>query len=267
MLKSLFSLATGAVLAVTLHTSAQVSTAYAADAEPPKAAAGEAAKPAAAGAEKLPEKPAPKPLEGDGKKATEILFDAKHIVNVPAGTELVYKFVSAPSNEKLLGKAFSDDIKVKVESDGVEGKKNVLVTIYSGERARDPNRITDMDGNPLLIIYLDNAVGHFRQLAGGDRAYLKNQFSKSIGTSPKIAPVKITYKGAEIDGQSVTVTPFADDPSRAKMRGYEGAEFKIVISDKIPGQFAQMTSSYTNSQKDAPTLIETTTLDGVGGVK
>ncbi|NOT71699.1 MAG: hypothetical protein HOP09_10585 [Hyphomicrobium sp.] len=247
------------MLAVTLVSSAPLS--------PASAAGPDVNKPAEAEAAKVPEKAPPKGLEGDGKKATEMLFDAKHIVNVPAGTELVYKFNRAPSDEKLLGKAFTDDIKVKVESDAAAGKKNVLVSIYTGERAREPNRITDMDGNPMLIVYLDNALGHFRQLAGGDRAYLKNQFSKSIGNQPKITPVKITYKGAEVEGQSVTVTPFADDPSRAKMRGYEGAEFKIVISDKIPGQFARMTSSFSNSQKDAPTLTETTTLDGVGDVK
>lgn len=205
--------------------------------------------------------------DGDAKKATDMLFEAKHIVNIAAGTELLYKFERKPSNEKLLGPGYVDDIKVKVESDGVQGKKNVLVEMYSGERKRDPNRITDMDGNPMLIIYLDNALGHFQQLAGGDRAYLKNRFSKGLGEKSTLAPVKISYKGADVDGYRISVSPFADDPSRAKMRGYEGAAFTIVVSDKIPGQFVQMTSNYTNSQKDAPNLVETTTLDGVGAIK
>lgn len=203
----------------------------------------------------------------DSKKATDMLFEAKHIASVSAGTELVYKFERKPSDEKVLGPGYSDDIKVMVESDGAEGKKNVVVSMFTGDRAREPNRITDMDGNPMLVVYLDTALGHFQQLAGGDRSYLKNRFSKSIGDASSLSPVKISYKGQVVDGYRVTVTPFADDPARAKMRGFEGSVFTITISDKIPGQFAQMIANYSNTQKDSPTLVETTTLDGVGEVQ
>lgn len=205
--------------------------------------------------------------EDDPKRATNMLFEAKHIVGITPGTELLYKFVRKPSNEKVLGAGYTDDITVKIESDAAEGKKNVLVNLFTGERARDPNRITDMDGNPMLVVYLDTALGHFRQLAGGDHGYLKNRFSKSIGTASKLQPVKISYKGQDIEGFRILVTPFADDPARAKMRGFENSEFSFVVSEKIPGHFAQMTANYTNSQKDAPTLLETMTLDGVGGVQ
>ena len=138
---------------------------------------------------------------------------------------LDYKFVRKPSNEKMLGAGFTDDITVKIESDGAPGKKNVLVQMYSGDRAREPQRITDMDGNPMLVVFLDGAVSHFRQLAGGDSAYLKGMFSKYLGNGATIAPVKITYKGQEVDGYQVTATPFANDPARAKMNGYRRRDF------------------------------------------
>lgn len=230
MFKTLLSLATGAVMAVTLVVSAEAA-------------------------------------DGDPKKATDMLFETPHISAIPAGTELLYKFERKPSDEKVLGAGFVDDIKLKIESDATAGKKNVVVNVYSGERAREPNRITDMDGNPMLVVYLDTALGHFQQLAGGDRAYLKNKFSKSFVEASKIEPVKISYKGADVDGFRISVSPYANDPSRAKMRGYEGSVFTLVLSDKVPGHFVQMTSNYTNAQKDAPFLIEKTTLDGVGGVK
>lgn len=199
--------------------------------------------------------------------AVEILFEAKHITAVQPGTELVYKFERKPSDEKVLGLGFTDDIKVKIESEATEGRKNVLVQLYSGERARDPQRITEMDGNPMLVVYLDNAVAHFRELAGGDRAYLKNTFSSDIAKSGKLEPATITYKGEQVAGYRVTVTPYVDDPARAKMRGFEGAKFSIFLSEKIPGYFAKMVSQYTNTGKEAPTLEEVTTLEGVGEVK
>jgi len=203
----------------------------------------------------------------DVPKPADILFNRPHIASVAAGTVLDYKFVRKPSNEKVLGPGFSDDITVKIDSDGEPGKKNVVVQMYSGDRARDPQRITNMDGNPVLIVYLDSAVAHFRQLAGGDSAYLKNTFSRYLASNATVAPVKILYKGQEVSGYQVTATPYADDPARAKMRGFEGATFKIALSDKIPGYLAQMVSNYTSTDKAAPTLVETTTLEGVGDVK
>jgi hypothetical protein len=230
MFKSLRSLAAGTVLAVSLATAANASS-------------------------------------EDLQKVQALLFDAKHISNVAAGTELVYKFERLPSNENVLGLGYSDDYKLKVDGDGEAGKKNLSLNIFSGDRARDPSHFKDMEGNPMLLVFLDTAVGHFQQLAGGDRLYFQSKFRKSIKESAKLEPVKIAYKGQDVDGYRVSVSPFSDDPTRAKMRGFETTVFTIVVSDKIPGQFAQMISNYTNSQKDAPSLVEKTTLDGVGDVK
>lgn len=201
------------------------------------------------------------------KKATNMLFEGKHISAIAAGTELTYQFKRAPSDEKALGQGFTDVIKVKIESEAEPGKKNVVVSMFSGERARDPNHLPGMDGNPMLLVFLDTALGHFQQLAGGDRTYLKNKFSRSIGDTSTLTPVKIDYKGAEVDGFKVTIVPYAEDPERSKMRGFEGSIFTIVLSDAVPGKFVEMTSNFTNTQKGAPTLVETMTLDGVGEVK
>jgi hypothetical protein len=203
----------------------------------------------------------------DTPKAADILFERPHIASVVPGTNLVYKFERKPSNPKVLGEAFSDDITVTIESDGAPGKKNLRIQMYSGDRAREPQEITDMDGNPMLIVYLDNAVSHFHLLAGGDPSYLKGMFRQSLAQDAKIAPVKIEYKGQEVDGYRVSLAPYANDPAKGKMNGFEGSTFSIALSDKIPGYFAKMVSEYTNTDKKAPTLEETTTLEGVGDVK
>jgi hypothetical protein len=203
----------------------------------------------------------------DTPKPTDILFERPHIASVAPGTNLVYKFERKPSNPKAIGDGFSDDITLTVESDGAPGKKNVRLQIYSGDRAREPQEITDMDGNPMLIVYLDNAVSHFRLLAGGDPAYLKGMFRQRLAEDAKIAPVKIDYKGQSVDGYRVSLTPYLNDPAKTRMNGFEGSTFTIALSDKIPGYFAKMVSDYTNSNKDGPSLEETTTLEGVGDVK
>jgi hypothetical protein len=200
-------------------------------------------------------------------EAVSEMFDKPHIIDLPVGTELTYTFDRKPSDETKLGKAFSDTISVKIEGDAPEKKKNVRVQMYTGDRARDPQAINGMDGNPMLVVYLDGAVAHFIEVGGGDRAYMKNMFSRQLGTSATVTPVTIDFNGQQVTGKKVSLQPYANDAARAKMRGYEGATFSIVTSDKIPGFFAKMTSSYTNTSKESPTLEETTTLKGVGEIK
>ena len=200
-------------------------------------------------------------------KPTDILFDRPHIASVAPGTSLVYKFERKPSDPKTMGEAFSDDITVTVESDGKPGKKNVRVQLYTGDRAREPQEITNMDGNPMLIVFLDDAVSHYRLIAGGDPAYLKGMFKLGLAHDAKIAPVKIDYKGQSVDGYRVSVTPYINDANKARMKGFEGSTFTMVLSDKIPGYFAKMVSDYSNTDKNAATLLETMTLEGVGDVK
>lgn len=201
-------------------------------------------------------------------KATDLLFETKHITAMTPGTVLKYNYERTPTNEEYFGKAVKDEINVTIEKESKEaGKKDVVVNMFTGQSARDPNKITDMDGNPMLIVYLDTALGRFNQIVGGDRAYLKHKFSKSFLNDAKVEPVKVTYKGEDVDGYRVSVIPYANDPSRAKMKGFETSVFAIVLSEKVPGQFAQMTSNFVNTDKSFPTLTETMTLDGVGGVK
>lgn len=200
-------------------------------------------------------------------KLTDLLFNRPHIAEIAAGTILTYKFERKPSNEKMLGEGFTDNITVKIESDGKPGKKNVRVQIYSGDRAREPQLINNMDANPMLVVFLDTAVAHYRMVAGGDGAYLKGMFSRYLAKHGTITPAKITYKGQEVDGYQIKAVPYAEDAARAKMNGYENSEFTLALSEKIPGYFAQMISTYKSTDSAAPSLIETTTLDGVESVK
>lgn len=204
---------------------------------------------------------------GDLPKALDVLFQRPHLSNMEQGSETVYHFERIPSDPKVLGAGFKDDITLKIDEVQPSGKRNIELQIYSGERARNLQKITDMTGNPMLIVYLDSAVAGFRAVAGGDSAYLKNQFKVGLNKGANIEAVKIDYKGKTVDGYRVSVTPYVDDPNAVKMQGYNGSKFSLTLSDAIPGEFAQMISVYESSLKGSPKLEERTTLDGVEGVK
>jgi hypothetical protein len=195
------------------------------------------------------------------------LFETPHLDNLAQGAHVVYRLQRTVSDAQLLGQPWSDDIKLDIRKVEGDGKREVVMQIFSGERAREPQDITDMTGNPLLVLFLDRCVKNFNQVAGGNPPYLKNAFRTALREKAKIEPVKFDFDGHTVDGYRVFVQPYIDDANAPKMQGYEGSRFSIVVSDAVPGRFAELVSNIENKDEKIPKLEERITVAGFGGVK
>jgi len=194
--------------------------------------------------------------------AQNLIFEQRHLENVDQGTALGYKFNRIVSNAQLLGEPFSDEITVKVVDAKPTGEKDVDLQIYTGERARDLQRVNNTTINPVFVVYFDQAMSTFTQLTGGKYGYLKTVFTHGFKDKSKVEPVKLDYKGKTIDAYRIVMTPYVGDPKAARMQGYDGATFTMVISDQVPGEVVQLTSVYQSTVPAAPKLEERITIDG-----
>lgn len=200
--------------------------------------------------------------------AVDVLFETKHLANLKQGEETKYRFQRVVSDPKMLGTPFSDDIALDITKLNTDGTREVTLKVFTGERARDPQVVPDLTGNPVLVLFLDRAVINFASLAGGgNSSYLKGKFREGLRERAKIEPVKIDYKGSSVDGYKVTIAPYENDPNALRMLGYESSEFTFLVSQSVPGQIAELIAHYESGIKDAPTLEERITLAGIGGAK
>jgi hypothetical protein len=199
--------------------------------------------------------------------SVDILFERKHLTNVSAGTDLVYKFDRTVSSPELLGQPFADEIKVEVKKVATDGTRSVVVKVFSGERARDPHAIDELTGNPVLVVFLDRAVASYMSVAGGKIAYLKDKFRTAMRERATVDPVKVKLGDKTVDAYRVSVAPYSGDLNASKMRGYENSKFSFVVSDAVPGQFVELLATYENAAKDAPRLEERTLMVGAEVLK
>lgn len=197
----------------------------------------------------------------------DMLFEHKHLANVQAGDTLSYRFERQADSPDLLGQPFSDDIKIDIKKAASDGKREVVVKVFSGERAREPQTIDDLTGNPILVVFLDRAVSSYMAVAGGKIAYLKDKFRSALRDRATVEPVKVKLNDKTVDGYKILVTPYAGDLNSTKMRGFENAKFSIVVSDNVPGQFVELLADYQNTAKEAPHLEERTILSGAEVLK
>lgn len=234
----------GLVFVVALAVGSQVTRVEAAD-EPKPAAAAVAAQP----------------------KATDLIFEEKHLANTPVGKTIDYKFNRTVTDPKILGIGFSDDITLKVVADKEDGKKDLELQIYTGDRARDLQRLEKFSINPVFAVFFSQAVNTFNQLAGGQVNYLQNVFSNGW-LKAKVDPVKVTYDGKQVDAFHISMTPFVSDKYESKMQGWEGAKFDVIVSKDVPGEIVDLLATYHNRYPPATLkLSERITLAGVTGLE
>ena len=201
------------------------------------------------------------------RTAVDLLFESKHLELLGKGMEATYRLDRTVSDAKLVGEPFSDDIRVGVKDVDQSGKREVVVRLFTGERARDPHTETDLTGNPLLVVFLDRSISNFAIVGGGNRNYLKQQFRAALRDNADVQPAKVEFGGKTVDGYRITVTPFANDKNAQRMLGYEGSKFTFLISDKVPGYFVDLHAGFESTTKEAPKFEERIKLVGAGAMK
>lgn len=206
-------------------------------------------------------------VAADEPKATDLIFEHKHLAKVEAGKVIDYKFNRTVTDPQILGQAFSDDITLKVVAEKEEGKKDLDLQIYTGDRARDLQKLEKFTINPVFAVYFSQAVSTFNQLAGGQVNYLQRSFSDGW-LKAKVEPVKVDYNGKKIDCYRISMTPYVGDKYESKMQGWEGAKFEVIVSEEVPGEIVDLLATYHNRYPPAKLkLTERITLSGVTGLE
>jgi hypothetical protein len=195
--------------------------------------------------------------------AVDILFEAPHLSNLQPDTEVLYKFERKSSDAKVTGEGFTDEIRLKVTGTESDGSRDVDLRVFSGERAREIGAIPGLNGNPVLVSFLDRAVLNMVQLAGGNNMYFKNRLRDALLNKATVETVTVDFDGKPIELSKITVVPFADDPNAAKMLGYEGSRFEMMAGDAVPGGLYALKAHYESPISGAPQLEEVITLDKV----
>lgn len=212
--------------------------------------------------------PATAAPNASGPTAVGMLFETKHLDNLAPKSETKYRFQRTVSDEKMLGLPFSDDIAIDINKLNPDGTREITLKVFTGERAREPQVVPDLTGNPVLVLFLDRAVMNYGSLVGGGNpSYFKGKFRDALREKAKTEPVKFDYNGQKVDGYKVTVVPYVNDPNVLRMLGYESSEFTFLVSQSVPGGIAELVSHYESPIKDAPKLEERITLAGIGGAK
>jgi hypothetical protein len=185
--------------------------------------------------------------------AEVLLFETDHLAKMKTPATLVYEFRKRSNVEP----AFTDSVELDVSRD--KGQVHATLRFLSGERRRALPEVDDAHGNPVLLGFLEHDIAEMKRLTGGSVTYFRKRIRMALANGAQVTPQRITFEGKTLEGTSVRIEPYRDDPMHARFENYVRKTYTFVLSEAVPGGVYQVSTSLANTEgKPTPGTIART---------
>ncbi len=157
--------------------------------------------------------------------AEVLLFETNHLKEITEPTVLQYEF----KKDGALENGFEDKVSVNISKVASEGK-TVSAEYLSGERKTDFPAVEGASGNPVVMYFLERDIREMQRLTGGKPPYFKKRIRLSLADGAEVRPVKFSFDGKEIEGTEIKITPYVNDPLKARFGKYAGKYYLFTLA-------------------------------------
>jgi hypothetical protein len=195
----------------------------------------------------------------DFSAAERLLFVDRQFDGVKAPATLHYRF----SKRGTLEPGFEEKVALALKT-GADGRCCATHTEFfsAGRRLELPD-LAAADGNPVILHFLEREVREMQRLTKGSQAHFRKRIRMAIFNAATVQPVALRFRGREVTGQEIRITPFVDDPNRPRYEALAVKEYRFTLSDAVPGGlYAIRTRVAAADGNAAPLLAEDLTIDG-----
>lgn len=188
-------------------------------------------------------------------EAEVLLFQTNHLKNVEPPQTLHYGFQKKGTMEK----GFSDQVEVQVGP----GKDNQTRTAaikcmpssQTGTQKLELPPVEAAEGNPALMCFLEREIREMQRLTSGKAPYFHRRIARALAENAQITPIKIKYDGKEVSGKEIRISPYLDDPNKAKFERLTGKYYVFKVSNDVPGGIYEI-DAVTPDPNKGPNLME-----------
>jgi hypothetical protein len=183
----------------------------------------------------------------------DLLFETPYMSSVQAPSKMVYTFKSATADDAQYGRSFDDQASMKVEANKDNAsRRDVFVTLFSGDREREIGLVSAVSGNPMLMVFLERDMSRMKMHVGGQPVYYRNRIRAALREHAKVEPITISYADKTVNGSRISIQPFTDDPLGEQLRLFRSKIYEFTISDAIPGGIYEIRSVIPAPAADGP---------------
>ena len=184
-----------------------------------------------------------------------------HLENIEKPSHLRYEFVKSGSYEE----GFTDSVNLYITAINADGTRQARLEFFSADRRQQVNadNVTDITGNPVLVAYMQGDVYEMSRLTGGSWRYFQRRVKLAFAQTARIEEVTFRYRGEEVRGEKISITPYLSDPRRRQFEEFAVKSYEFILSDSVPGKLFQIKTVVPDrDDPERPLLQEVLTLRG-----
>jgi hypothetical protein len=176
-------------------------------------------------------------LTGHATAATEFsaaeqaLFVTNHLSALKPPTTLHYRFRKSGSLEA----GFDDKVAIALTAQPDGACCAAAAEFLSGANKLALPAIEAAQGNPVILYFLERDIREMQRLTKGQPNYFRKRIRMAVADAATITEVTLPHEGRNIAARQITITPYADDPLRARFENLVGKRYVFTLSDAVPG--------------------------------
>ncbi len=187
--------------------------------------------------------------------AAGLLFETPYLADVEPQSVIVYDFELTSVDETRFGKGFADTIRLHVDASGDDAaQRTATLDVFSGQRERKIGPLPRTQGNPVLMVILEQDTFELQRATGGQPAYFRNRIRAALRDKATIAKETIAFGGADAAAHRITIMPYKGDANFAKVPEIADTVYEFVVSEKVPGGILSITSTVPAPEGNGKTL-------------
>lgn len=195
----------------------------------------------------------------DYSAAEKLIFMTEHLAPIQGPTTLRYAFRRSGSLEK----SFDDTVSIHLGARADGGCCTAEGDFLSGGHKLPLPALDDAKSNPVILYFLEHDVRDMQRLTKGQQAHFRKRIRMAIYNGAQVRPATFQYRGKPVSGQEIAISPYLDDPSRARFEKLAHKEYVFMMSDAVPGGVYGIRSRIGDTDPSAvPLMMEEMYIEG-----
>jgi len=167
-------------------------------------------------------------------EAERQLFVRPHLAAVTPPSRLHYRYERTGTLEPEV----SDHATLTLGEDA--GARTAAVEFLSDERKLELPEVAYVDGNPIILHFLEREVRELKRLTGGAVGFYRNRIRKALAGDAKVRETEVSYNGRTVKATEIRIDPYVDDPARSRFEKFADRYYVMVLSAEVPGEVYQL---------------------------
>lgn len=193
--------------------------------------------------------------ESQPSVAERAIFVDHHLRNVKAPAQLRYSFVHTENGSTDAN--YKDDVAILLRP-GADGQCCAAQGQFlSGARALPLPEIDDARANPVTLFFLEREVRALQRDTKGQAAHFRRRIRLALADEAQVAAGSAQFGGRTVATTEITITPFVNDPQRARFERWATKRYRFVLSNDVPGAVLRIESELPGAESETLTLLPT----------